>query len=290
MRSVLVAFCIMGLITEVAQASSIMTIEAPAQAISPSIIEVVAATPTSPASDEISLSPQGSLQLTQLDPLNMLPAGGSSVVRMEPITPSVIAVIAPTPDVSTEMVAAIEHRKPRVNDMPMVMRGGILPVLMPGTTVPEDARAASVRFVTPDYFAAMRIPVLRGRAVVDQLHEVLVARDNHDPVVGRLFTPGACERTDQIIGLDPILLKHWDGVSVDDFAKPLDSLLQIRRRHRLKGDAGLFGQQKCSDNQSGNRQGFAAGASAKIIPIQLNRHRQTRLRMVSGPKKQLMPV
>lgn len=126
MRSVLVAFCIMGLITEVAQASSIMTIEAPAQAISPSIIEVVAATPTSPASDEISLSPQGSLQLTQLDPLNMLPAGGSSVVRMEPITPSVIAVIAPTPDVSTEMVAAIEHRKPRVNDMPMVMRGGIV--------------------------------------------------------------------------------------------------------------------------------------------------------------------
>ncbi|MBL8137054.1 MAG: ABC transporter permease [Acidobacteria bacterium] len=51
--------------------------------------------------------------------------------------------------------------------LPMVMGGGIWPVLLPGTTVPEDARAASVRFVTPGYFATMRVPLLRGRDVAD---------------------------------------------------------------------------------------------------------------------------
>lgn len=51
--------------------------------------------------------------------------------------------------------------------LPMVMGGGIWPVLLPGTTVPEDARAASVRFVTPGYFATMRVPIVRGRDVAD---------------------------------------------------------------------------------------------------------------------------
>ncbi len=51
--------------------------------------------------------------------------------------------------------------------LPLVMGGGIWPVLLPGTTVPEDARTASVRFVTPGYFATMRVPIVRGRDVAD---------------------------------------------------------------------------------------------------------------------------
>lgn len=90
--------------------------------------------------------------------------------------------------------------------LPMVMRGGIWPVLMPGTTVPEDARAASVRFVTPDYFAAMRIPLLRGRAVVDTDRQdteyvAVVSRSfaelywpGEDPI-GRSFTTALQART-----------------------------------------------------------------------------------------------
>jgi predicted permease len=50
--------------------------------------------------------------------------------------------------------------------LPMVMRGGIWPVTVPGVTVPDQTRSASLRYVTTDYFSTMRIPVLRGRAVL----------------------------------------------------------------------------------------------------------------------------
>ena len=48
--------------------------------------------------------------------------------------------------------------------LPMVMRGGIWKVITPGKT-PDDAASASVRFVTPEYFTTMSIPVLQGRGV-----------------------------------------------------------------------------------------------------------------------------
>jgi predicted permease len=49
--------------------------------------------------------------------------------------------------------------------LPMVMRGGIWKVITTETTVPADAMAASVRFITPEYFTTMSIPLLQGRGV-----------------------------------------------------------------------------------------------------------------------------
>ena len=49
--------------------------------------------------------------------------------------------------------------------LPMVMRGGIWKVITPETSAPADAQSASVRFVTPEYFSTMTIPVLQGRGV-----------------------------------------------------------------------------------------------------------------------------
>jgi putative ABC transport system permease protein len=47
---------------------------------------------------------------------------------------------------------------------PLIMRGGIWPVEMPGLA-PQDAdvHTASLRFLTPKYFAALDIPILQGR-------------------------------------------------------------------------------------------------------------------------------
>jgi len=64
------------------------------------------------------------------------------------------------------------RRLPGVTDaaytsfLPMVMRGGIWPVMIVGQ--PQDIaeqRMASLRLVTPGYFAALRIPLLAGRDI-----------------------------------------------------------------------------------------------------------------------------
>jgi predicted permease len=49
--------------------------------------------------------------------------------------------------------------------LPMVMGGGIWKVITPETAVPADAMSASVRFITPEYFTTMSIPLLQGRGV-----------------------------------------------------------------------------------------------------------------------------
>lgn len=52
--------------------------------------------------------------------------------------------------------------------VPLRMVGGIWPVELPGTRMPQDGSSrASLRFVTPGFFATLGIPVKRGRDVGD---------------------------------------------------------------------------------------------------------------------------
>ncbi|HEY4426429.1 MAG TPA: ABC transporter permease [Pyrinomonadaceae bacterium] len=56
-----------------------------------------------------------------------------------------------------------------ISFLPMVFRGGIFPVTVPGVTTDETSAAqASIRFVTPDFFSTLRIPLRRGRDVSDR--------------------------------------------------------------------------------------------------------------------------
>ena len=56
-----------------------------------------------------------------------------------------------------------------ISGLPMVMTGRITGVVIPEREVPSGFRgdAASIRFVTPQYFRTMEIPLLRGRDVED---------------------------------------------------------------------------------------------------------------------------
>ena len=55
-----------------------------------------------------------------------------------------------------------------VSFLPMVMRGGVWPVTLRGEQEdPASAELASLRFVTPQFFATLRIPLRRGRDVAE---------------------------------------------------------------------------------------------------------------------------
>lgn len=55
-----------------------------------------------------------------------------------------------------------------ISFLPMVMRGGIWPVVMNGSeAVRSAANSASLRFSTPQYFSTMRIPLLQGRDIAE---------------------------------------------------------------------------------------------------------------------------
>lgn len=125
MRVGVVAFGIAFLAVGTARASSFVTVEEPGPAASPSIIDVAPPTLATRAAEPVTISSEGSVELAVLDPLNMLPVDGNSVVRMQALSPSVVAVLAPDTGISNEIVAAIDGRKPRQNPLPMVMRGGI---------------------------------------------------------------------------------------------------------------------------------------------------------------------
>jgi hypothetical protein len=55
-----------------------------------------------------------------------------------------------------------------ISFLPMVFRGGIWPVTIPGrATPPDESPTVSLRFVTPGFFGALGIPVVRGRDVAE---------------------------------------------------------------------------------------------------------------------------
>ncbi|MGD9904338.1 MAG: ABC transporter permease [Vicinamibacterales bacterium] len=98
-----------------------------------------------------------------------------------------------------------------ISFLPMVMRGGIWPVVIPGVTVPEDARHASLRYTTPDYFATMRIPLLGGRTLAptdsgESTPVAVVSRSFADRYwpgenpIGRQFTMGTSANDRGAIG------------------------------------------------------------------------------------------
>jgi predicted permease len=96
--------------------------------------------------------------------------------------------------------------------LPIVLQGGIWPVTIAGQEQNSDRafHQASLRFITPGYFEAMRVPLLRGRAVndadTDKTQFTAVVSDSFarqywpgkDPL-GRQFNFGFASRT--IVGV-----------------------------------------------------------------------------------------
>jgi putative ABC transport system permease protein len=81
-----------------------------------------------------------------------------------------------------------------VSFLPMTMGGGIFPVALHGEQAQISGRVASLRFATPDYFAAMGIPLRRGRDIreTDDLRAPMVA------VVSQSFVDQHMPGTDPI--------------------------------------------------------------------------------------------
>jgi predicted permease len=98
-----------------------------------------------------------------------------------------------------------------VTGLPLVMRGGIRSINVPGLTEPgNDRETASIRYATSQYFTTMRIPMIRGRDfddgdLPDGLQVAIISEafakrywPDGDPL-GRRFLIGDEERT--IIGV-----------------------------------------------------------------------------------------
>jgi predicted permease len=98
-----------------------------------------------------------------------------------------------------------------ISGLPMIMRGGIWPATIAGNAIIRDAsNSASLRFVTPQYFATLGVPVREGRDVAesDSRSAPLVAVVSqsfarrlwpNESAVGKEFTFGFGRRT--VIGV-----------------------------------------------------------------------------------------
>jgi putative ABC transport system permease protein len=94
-----------------------------------------------------------------------------------------------------------------ISFLPIVMQGGVWPVAVGGEEIPRTGdNTASLRYVTPDYFGTMDIPVLQGRDVAeddtqDRLPVAVVSQSfarRHWPAqdpIGKRFNLAFLERT-----------------------------------------------------------------------------------------------
>jgi predicted permease len=98
-----------------------------------------------------------------------------------------------------------------VSGLPMVMKGGVWAVALKGRAVVRDrSNSASLRFITPQYFATLRIPIREGRDVseTDRIGRPYVAVvsesfakrfwPNEDPI-GKRFDAALHER--EVVGV-----------------------------------------------------------------------------------------
>ena len=95
-----------------------------------------------------------------------------------------------------------------ISFLPMVFRGGIFPVIAPGTSAdtPQTAVQTSIRFVTQDFFTTLGIPLRQGRDINDRdtanapsvtvISESLARRfwPNQDPI-GKQVNVAFADRT-----------------------------------------------------------------------------------------------
>jgi len=111
--------------------------------------------------------------------------------------------------------------------LPMVMGGGIWPVEIEGR--PEDVarrRTASLRFVTPGYFAAMGIPLLTGREIE--------ARDTHTAAAVAVVSRSFVER-------------YWPGQN--PIGRRFEIGNQVRTIVGVAGEVRVRGLERSSEPQ-----------------------------------------
>ena len=94
-----------------------------------------------------------------------------------------------------------------ITGLPMAMRGGIWPVSIQGKEVVRTgSNTVSVRFATPQFFAALQVPILQGRDIQDidddrhplaaVVSESFVARHwPKESALGKRFKIGGADRT-----------------------------------------------------------------------------------------------
>jgi predicted permease len=119
--------------------------------------------------------------------------------------------------------------------LPMIFGAGIFPVTVPGiVTDPASAPRVSIRYVTPDFFATLGIPLRQGRYIGDRdgattpfvalISESLVQRlwPGQDPV-GRTLTLAGAERT--VVGVvGDVAVRGLERISEPQTYMPVDQM------------------------------------------------------------------